>query len=94
MSANGIIKAISGCDTKYHKWCSEISNAFDKYLNFFLCNFSFIVIQLVVEHFVQVYAVGCTMKCHINVLDFTPGPTSECSVDSTWFVIPLDNILL
>lgn len=63
-------------------------------LKSFLCDLNFIVTQLVVEHFVQVYAVGCTMKCHINVLDFTPGPTSECSVDSTWFVIPLDNILL
>lgn len=29
-----------------------------------------------------VYAVGCTMECHINVLDFTPGPKSQCSVNS------------
>lgn len=34
-----------------------------------------------------VYAVGCTMECHINVLDFTSSPTSQCSVNSNSHIL-------
>lgn len=31
------------------------------------------------------------MECHINVLDFTPSPKSQCSVNSNWLVKPFAN---
>jgi hypothetical protein len=34
----------------------------------------------------QMYAVGCTMDSHINILDFAPGSYSGCSVNGNWFV--------
>ncbi len=37
-------------------------------------------------HLLQMYAVGCTMDSHINILDFAPGSYSGCSVNGNRFV--------